>query len=402
MTTQPLLLSGRDIVCAGTADWDAELWTNQQHLMTRLATRNRVLFIESLGLRRPAAAPRDVRRAVGRLRKAVAGQRHLNNLDVLSPIVLPFHGSRSARMVNRRLLPRAVSRAAERLDIRSPLLWAYAPQAIELVEVLRPSLCIYHCVDDVAAQAGVHAASFRAAERRYVDRADLILASSRTLERRLRALSGRDVVYAPNVADVELFSTATLPGPTDRALAALPEPRIVFTGAVVATKLDLELLDELARLRPQWSIALVGPVGAGDPRTDVSRLRARPNIHLLGLRPYQVLPSVLRGAAAAIIPYRLNALTASVFPMKVYEYLAAGLPVVSTPLPSVAGVEGITFAADGAAMAAALDALLEDTGAGRRRRQAELARGHSWDDRLAEVDSALRDVLSATAGSSAR
>ena len=108
-------------------------------------------------------------------------------------------------------------------------------------------------------------------------------------------------------------------------------------GAVVATKLDMGLLVELARARPSWSFALVGPVGLGDPSTDVSALVAEPNLHLLGARTYEQLPSVLRGADAGLIPYARNQLTDSIFPMKVYEYLAAGLPVVATPLPSLSG-----------------------------------------------------------------
>jgi glycosyltransferase involved in cell wall biosynthesis len=122
----------------------------------------------------------------------------------------------------------------------------------------------------------------------------------------------------------------------------------------------------LARARRDWSIALVGPIGPGDPSTDVSPLRAEPNIHLLGKRPYEQLPDVLRGADAALIPYARNELTASIFPMKVYEYLAAGLPVVAAPLPSLEGVEGIDTAA-----------------------RSRLAAKHSWDVRMEEIAIAL-------------
>ena len=109
---------------------------------------------------------------------------------------------------------------------------------------------------------------------------------------------------------------------------------------------------ELARLRPEWSVVLVGPRGAGDPGGDVSALEAAPNIHL-SAPALTTLPQVLRGADAGLIPYAINDLTRSVFPMKVYEYLAAGLPVVSTPLPALEGVEAIDTVADAAGLAAA-------------------------------------------------
>jgi glycosyltransferase involved in cell wall biosynthesis len=381
-------LRGRDIVCVGFADWDTELWTNQHHLMSRLARENRVLFVESLGLRRPQLAGRDLARIWRRLRRGLAPPREVDGLHVLSPLVLPLHGSRVVRALNRRLLPALVRRANRRLGLRRPILWAYVPQAESLIDALDPELIVYHCVDDIAAQAGIDGASFRAAERSFAARADLVLASAPALARRLREISP-NVLDAPNVADTELFATALQPGPTDSALAALPAPRIVFTGAIVATKLDFALLGELARLRPHWSFALVGPVGPGEPRADASALEAEPNIHLLGPRGYRELPAVLRGADAGLIPYSINELTSSIFPMKVYEYLAAGLPVVATPLPALAEVEQVQSASDAPGIAALLDAALASDSPELRAERSRAAAAHSWDRRLQEIAAAI-------------
>jgi len=445
MPAAPTRLQGRDIVCVGFADWDTELWTNQHHLMSRLAAENRVLFVESLGLRRPQLAGRDVARIARRLRRGVAPPREVDGLHVLSPLVLPLHGNALARALNGRLLPALVHRAVRRLGMRRPILWAYVPQAEVLLDALHPSLVVYHCVDDIAAQAGIDGASFRAAERRFVARADLVLASAPALAARMRELveettaagpsalapprrsrvddadaagpraprtaahdtpaprtAAHDtpahrhpraqVLEAPNVADTALFASALEPGEIDPALAALHHPRIVFTGAIVATKLDVALLVTLARARAEWSFALVGPVGPGDPRTDVSALRGEPNLHLLGARSYGELPDVLRGADAGLIPYARNELTESIFPMKVYEYLAAGLPVVATPLPALAGVAEVATAADAAGIAALLDAALADDGPERRVERSRAAASHSWERRLEEIAAAVADV----------
>ena len=150
-------------------------------------------------------------------------------------------------------------------------------------------------------------------------------------------------------------------------------------------KLDYELLIGLARRRRDWSIALVGPVGLGDPGTDVAPLEAEPNLHLLGHRPYAHLPAVLRGADAALIPYRITPLTASVFPMKVYEYLAAGLPVVTTPLPALEGVSEVARAADAAETEARLMELMGADGAQRRAERSRAAAQNSWDARLRDI-----------------
>jgi glycosyltransferase involved in cell wall biosynthesis len=385
---EPQGLRGRDIVCVGFADWDTELWTNQHHLMSRLARDNRVLFIESLGLRAPQVAGRDLARIWRRLRRGLAGARPVDGLHVLSPLVIPLHRYRLVRALNARLLPALVRRACRELGLQHPILWGYVPQAEVLIEALEPSLIVYHCVDDIAAQERIDTASFRAAEERFAARADLVLASAPALAGRLRGIS-EHVLEAPNVADTGLFAGALSPGPLDSGMAALPAPRIVFTGAIVSIKLDMGMLAELARLRPHWSFALVGPIGPGDPHTDVSLLSAEPNIHLLGARSYSQLPEVLRAADAGLIPYARNELTESIFPMKVYEYLAAGLPVVATPLPALAGVEDVTSAGDAAGIAALLDEALAQDSDERRAARSRRAATHSWEARLAEIAAAV-------------
>jgi glycosyltransferase involved in cell wall biosynthesis len=384
----PQSLRGRDIVCVGFADWDTELWTNQHHLMSRLARENRVLFVESLGLRRPQLAGRDLVRIARRLRRGLAPPRFIDGLHVLSPLVVPLHGSALVRRLNGRLLPFLVGRAARRLGMRRPILWSYVPQAEALIEPLEPALVVYHCVDDIAAHALIDTASFRAAEARFAARADLVLASAPALAARMRTLSD-NVLEAPNVADTELFAGAVEPGPVDPAFAALPRPRVVFTGAIAAAKLDIELIATLARARPSWSFALVGPVGLGDPLTDISALRREPNVHLLGARTYEQLPQVLRGADVGLIPYARNELTNSIFPMKVYEYLAAGLPVIATPLPALAGVSEVQSADDAERMLALLDAALADDTPARRLERSRAAASHSWEQRLEEIAVAI-------------
>ncbi|HEY1516643.1 MAG TPA: glycosyltransferase [Solirubrobacteraceae bacterium] len=384
-------LEGRDVVCVGFNDWDNEIWTNQHHLMSRLAASgSRVLFIESLGLRRPdLGSGRDLRRIGRRLRRGLSRPRQRDGVTVLSPLVVPLHSSAWVRALNRHLLRFSVRLATRRMGLRAPVLWGYVPQAEILLDAVDPELVVYHCVDDIAAQEGIDVDSFNAAERRFAARADLVIASSPALAERMRTLSSH-VLYAPNVADTDLFATALDPGPVDPRLSVLPEPRIVFVGAIAAKKLDLELLAGLADARRDWTFALVGPVGLGDPDTDVSALAARPNVHLLGARAQTALPDVLRGAAVGLIPYRTSRLTESIFPMKVYEYLAAGLPVVATGLPALAGVDGVELAEGAEDALAAVQRALGDDSPERRRARSEAVRDRSWSARLAEIGSALQ------------
>lgn len=382
---------GTPIVCLGFAEWDAELWTNQHHLIARLSKSSPTLFIESLGLRQPTVSKRDLERILRRLRRGLRPLRRENGVHVLSPLVVPYYRLGLVRELNGFLLRRAVTRTMATIGFARPILWAYVPHALALVDVLRPRLVIYHCVDDIAAHERVDRDSFRRLEEAFVRAADLVIASSRPLWERL-SLHASNVRLMTNVADTEAFAAALEAGPCDPALASLPRPRIVFVGAVSSVKVDIGLLRELARLRPDWSLVLVGPVGLGDPRTDVSSLRSEPNVHLLGARPHEMLPAVLRAADAAIIPYRLNDLTSSVFPMKVYEFLAAGLPVVSTPLPSLRDVEGVVFARTAPEMVARLEQLLAEDSPERRRARSELASRHSWSARIEEIEAEVAQL----------
>ena len=170
-----------------------------------------------------------------------------------------------------------------------PLLWSYVPQAEVLLTTLQPRLVVYHCVDDIAAQKGVHAESFRAAEQRFASRADLVIASAPALAERMRG-STPNVLEAPNVADTDLFAAALQPGEVDPAMDALSRPRVVFHGAIVATKLNVPLLVELARLRPRVELRPRRPHRSRRPGHRRLRARAR-------AQPSSSRRPALRGAA---------------------------------------------------------------------------------------------------------
>jgi glycosyltransferase involved in cell wall biosynthesis len=324
-------------VLLSTADWDNPFWTNKQHVAAELAKRGyRILYVESLGLRRPTLVARDLRRALRRLRRALCPPRLVRpNLWVWSPLVLPAHGRPWMRRVNRWLLRGGLSLWSRWLRLSPQLLWTYNPLTTEFLTLSRFRTVVYHCVDELKAQPGMPEEIIEKAEDELVRRADWIFTSAPRLAETRRLLNA-NTYFFPNVADFHHFSKARQADtriPPD--LACIPEPRLGFVGAISGYKLNFELLRRLALSHPKWSIVLIGEVGEGDPWTDASELRNLPNLHLLGPRSYAMLPAYLKGFRVGLLPNRLNEYTASMFPMKFFEYLAAGLQVVSVDLPAL-------------------------------------------------------------------
>jgi glycosyltransferase involved in cell wall biosynthesis len=386
------------IVVAASAGWETPAPVNAHQVARRLAARgHRVLFVESVGLRPPTplASGHDLRRIAARLRGALRGLREVESrLFVLSPVV-PLVGPPALRALALRVVARGVARAARRLGFRAPVLWAFLPTALAIAERLDPGAVVYHCVDHYAANPGVDAAFVDALEERMLERADLVLASSAVLAERLRA-KGAAPLLVPNVADVALFARAHEPLPEPAELLGLARPRAIYVGNLAAYRVDLALLAALAR--SGISLVLVGPIGLGDaaraPR-ELAELLALPGVRALGPRPPGALPAYLRHADVALIPFLDNDHTRGSSPLKLWEYLAAGLPVVATPLPSLADLAqpGLVSLARGPeAFAAAVRAA-----AGRppEERLARLARArdHDWPARMEELCEAVGAVL---------
>jgi glycosyltransferase involved in cell wall biosynthesis len=259
---------------------------------------------------------------------------------------------------------------------------------------------VYHCVDRYAANPGVDARRVDAAETAMLAAADRVLATSPVLWEHLRERCP-DAVCVPNVADVALFSRAareTLPEP--EALVGVPHPRVIYTGNLARYRVDFALLAALADARPGVSFVLVGAVGLGDPGgagAGFAALAARPNVYVLPPVSQERLPDWLRHADAALIPFLDNAHTRASLPLKLWEYLAAGLPVVASDLPHFAELagEGVLRTASGAeSFAAALDAALAEPPEARAARS-QRAAAHDWAARLDEL---LVLVGSGTAG----
>jgi glycosyltransferase involved in cell wall biosynthesis len=393
------MLTGQHILCFGPDPWGS-IWQDKPGLMRALARRNLVVYFE------PRVHLPDVLRD---LRAGRVGWRDLSrprverveqNLYVYHhPFYAPVSGREPLRTPLRWLREGLWRRALHRLGIsRYPILWLYQPSMIDLVGRFGERLLVYFVVDEYAAYPELKpevAASMRRKEEALLCRADVVFTTAATLRDERLPLNPH-TYWVPNGVDFAAFTAAlAAPEPAPSPLASLPRPRLGIVGSI-GSKLDLDLLAAAARARPGWSFALVGPVVRGADPGKLQALRELPNVYFLGAVPPAEVPHVLRACDVGLIPYYTDtAETRHVNPLKVYEYLAAGLPVVATPLPNLAVPSDLARTGDTPqAFVAAVEAALAEAGdeAAAARRRAYAAT-QTWEARGAEIARRIAEAL---------
>lgn len=321
-------LRGRDLVCF-PQDWTGDP-LSKTHLMRLFARDNRVLWVNSIGMRAPTASKSDMSRIFRKLAAATTPVTEVEpNIFVLSPLSIPAYGSPSLRALNRHLLRFQVKRAMGQLGFERVINYVFLPSAALVAGKLGEELVIYHCVDEYAAFSDIPSEPMLELERQLLRRADLVITSAELLYQSKVQHNPRTVLVRHGV-DYAHFRRALDPQtvvPED--LASLPRPVIGFFG-LIADWVDLELMAAVANRFPEGSVVLLGKA-----TTDVSALESLPNVHFLGRKPYEQLPAYCKGFDVALMPFRINELTLNANPLKVREYLAAGLQVVSTAIPEV-------------------------------------------------------------------
>lgn len=273
-------------------------------------------------------------------------------------------------------------------SISDMVAWYYTPMALGFTDHLEPCVTVYDCMDELSAFLDAPKL-LREREEQLMARADLVFTGGQSLYEAKRTRHPR--VYAfPSSVDVAHFRQARDPQPDPPDQMAIPHPRLGFYG-VIDERFDIELVRRVAELRPDWQIVLIGPVAKIDPAT----LPRPSNIHYLGGKQYSDLPSYLAGWDVALLTFALNASTRFISPTKTPEYLAAGRPVVSTPIRDVVrpyGERGFVRIAETPeafvdAIVAALGDRIDERGAEIDRYLATMSWDRTWADMWRHVKS---------------
>ncbi len=364
-------------------DWGAHP-SSTQHLMSCLAGDWNILWVNSLGLRRPRLNGRDFRRTVAKLAARFTGSRSSATaaeapFPVVAPLVLPFPASATARRVNASLLRRRLAPKLESARMDRPILWASLPTALAAAGQLDERAIVYYCGDDFGALAGVDHEAVMALERELAERANLIIAASEALASRFPP---RKTIHVPHGVDFDLFSKAA-----PRA-ADLPSTRPVagYYGSV-ADWVDLEAIAAAARELPDWDFILIGAIS-----TDVTPAAHLPNVRFLGPRPHATLPSYAQHWTVSLVPFRNTPQIAACNPLKLREYLAAGTPVASAiDFPALAPYrQHIAIAPSPGAFASAILEASRTGDSAEARRNA--VAGESWAARASIINKALEQL----------
>jgi len=368
-------------IIAFSKDWHEDP-TSNHHVLRELAKTRSVLWLNSLATRRPSITnARDLGKIRRKLVEFTRGAVNVeNDLWVATPLVLPLPQSELANAINRQILRLTIRALRAQLGIDKFHLFTFLPNTAPYVGTLGEELAFYYCVDEWATFPGLDRDGTIAMERQLLERVDATFTTSLALREKKRRYCP-STFLAPHGVDYWKFARAiedALPIPAD--LAALPGPRIGFFGTL-RDFLDYDLMAHVAKARPSWSLVLIG-----QEMCDIGPLKNLPNVHLLGQKKHDELPAYCKGFDVGLIPYRIDNDVKFINPLKLREYLSAGVPVVSTNMPEVQPYAHLCHIADtGDEMVAAIEQALFDGGVAARIERSSLMASETWQARVASL-----------------
>ena len=357
--------------------------------MRRLAEQNHVIWVNWHASRIPSLGLNDLKTITGKIRQIRRGPEQASEqITVVTPPQFPLPGSDWARTINARLVRRSIQSILRRLPKRPVQIWSFAPDIVNLVGHFNEELVLYYCVDAFGEFPGYDRDLIEKLETALIQKSDVVLTTSKPLYEAKQPLHP-NVHLVQHGVDHQRLSRAVhenLTVPAD--LRALPKPIFGFVG-VIGEWVDLKLIAGLARRRPDASIAIIGPATISK-----APLAGLPNVHWLGARNHDELPCYLRGFDVGLIPFRKVPLTHHANPIKLYEYLAAGTPVVSTSLPAVHPIPGHVWLADDAETSTqGCDEAAASNQLEARIHRSQLMAAESWTARLEQISGIVENTF---------
>lgn len=391
------MLEGYEIICFAPTDFWGMNPSCTTHIMQRLAERNRVLYINPFssdlaGGIKKGISKGFVRRIIRKTKSFLTFLRKPHkNLYVFSPWFLPIQGTKTFDALNNLLLRVQLGIVRQITGIHRPLLWIENLRTADMLDCFDPVLTVFH-ISDLFAECPYtrRRQILRRREEIIMDRSDLIICVSQRLQQ-AKSKSMKKVVYLPHGVDFERFREAAENGAEPENLKQIPRPRAGYFGTMTANN-DIELLLFCARKLPHISFVLAGQITSGD----YSQLAKLDNVHLLGKVPYEQIPSLCASFDVCMLQWRMNDWIRHCNPLKLFEYMASGRPIVSVPIEEVKQYCELLSIADGKeAFCEALLWELEHDTPERAKRRIEIAGKHSWNNHIEQLSQLIIETRQA-------
>jgi glycosyltransferase involved in cell wall biosynthesis len=373
-------------------DWDG-LPCSCRHLVKHFIPDIPVIWVDTIGLRSPQLTLYDIRRSIQKIlswlsaRRAGTTTNNHRNLRILNPFQVPYNHYSIVRIFNALWLAHAVNQLKHNPSITRRVVLTTWPFLGDIFGgVLKEDLSVYYRVDDFSEFPGVRRNHIQTIEEELIRKVDLVIGTAEKLSQVTQY--GKIGHYLPHGVDYEHFASSQITESARLRMEAIPSPRIGFFG-LLNTWIDFELIRKVASSHKDWSFVFIGP-----SQLPQSALPSLPNLHFIGPVPYADLPSHSRYFQVGLIPFEVTPLTIVVNPMKLLEYFALGIPVVSTPLPEVIKHKDLVYIAGTPdEFASAIDKALRERAPDLRQSRLDLAMSHSWASKAQELRTWIEQAL---------
>jgi glycosyltransferase involved in cell wall biosynthesis len=384
------MLKDADIIFISAINWE---FLKQRHQILAemfAAQGNRITYIENIN---PSfildfqLIPKIFKRIIKIFFKSNPQNALSSNINIISPFILPLK-NKLAIFINKKLFLKILAAKINKTCLKPPVIWTYlaTSSTLELIRYLKPRLLIYDCVFD----AILHPNSpqdIKISEKTLIQSADFIFTDNQHLFNKCKPLNNETHLIYPGV-DFKKFNIEMTPKKICR-IDKIPHPRLCFFGGIDKIRIDLDLIAYIAKNKPDWNIILFGPI----INTCVSSIKLK-NVFFLGTLPYAELAGYLRSMDVFILPYKIKPFTKSIFPAKIYECLAIGKPIVSTPLEELLIFKNIIKIADTfPKFVNCITEVIFLNNSETASQGIDLSKNNSWENRFTKINTVLSNKI---------
>jgi glycosyltransferase involved in cell wall biosynthesis len=379
-----------NIICVSPVPWDYPIWTNRQHIISILSKKHRIIYVFH-----PYLVRSVIKRKIKKNKRLLI-EKYNQNLWIYTPFIFPFSNiSQGIQKINVIISCFFLKKMLKKLRFDKYVLWFYDPEGVFYLDLLSPFMSCYDCVDDYSKMPSYKSDKKKnrliRMENELVRRCNFVFTTSEILYRK-KIKFNNNTFLVENVGDFQHFNKALKKlSKLPVELEKLPKPIIGFVGALDSYKVDYDLIKFIAGEKPEWSIVLIGDnMGSHN----VANLKNYGNIILLGRKEYKLLPEYTVHFDVCIIPYVLNEYTKCVFPIKLFEFLSVGKPVVSTALPSIIKYNNIiSIAKSYEQFVELIEKSLNENSEEKMNDRITLSKNNTWESRATKLLSHIQNAV---------